>query len=355
MSKQIQGGGVDRAMHDLGLSRTQIIDFSASINPLGVPTQVRSALNAAVERISDYPEIDASSLQQALANFHQLPAENLLPGSGSTELIYLLPRVFQPRKALLVKPCFAEYAPALSRSGCQIDNLSLKSSEDFEFSVDRILSAVDASTDLVLLANPGNPTGVGIDPQRLLTLADQLGRCRLVVDEAFADFCPERSLLKAVPQRPNLLILRSLTKFYAIPGLRAGFLAGPAADVAQLAAAREPWALSNLAIAAGKACLTASDYQAQTLQLIPQLRNELQVGLEQLGLKVFPAEANYLLCRLPTSALPAGQLVSSLRAYGILIRACTDFLPLDDRFFRVAVMSSAENRILLARLGSLLG
>ena len=350
MNKPIHGGGVDRAMCDLGMSRDRIADFSASINPLGVPPQVRRALVAAVERIGDYPEIDAESLRQDLAAFHHLPAENLLPGSGSTELIYLLPRVFRPRTTLLVKPCFGEYAPALTRTGSQINSLSLSSTENFEFSVDHILSSVDGSTDLVLLANPGNPTGIGIEPRQLIELAEKLGQCRLLVDEAFADFCPERSLLAAVPRLSNLLVLRSLTKFYAIPGLRAGYLAGPAGDIAQLAAAREPWSISNLAIAAAKACLTADDYQAETLRLIPQLREELAAGLAGLGLKVFPGEANYLLCRLPETAPRAERVAELLRHYGILIRNCADFLPLDSRFLRVAVLGKATNDRLLREL-----
>jgi threonine-phosphate decarboxylase len=350
MSKPIHGGGVDRAMADLGRSRDEIADFSASINPLGVPPQVRSALNEAVARIGDYPEIDAESLRQDLAAFHHLPAENLLPGSGSTELIYLLPRVFRPRTTLLVKPCFGEYAPALTRSGSQINSLSLSVDDSFKFSVDRILSAVDASTDLVLLANPGNPSGVGIEPRQLIRLAEKLGPCRLLVDEAFADFCPERSLLAMVPRSANLLILRSLTKFYAIPGLRAGYLAGPAADISQLLAAREPWSISNLAIAAARACLTAADYQAETLRLIPQLREELAAGLAGLGLKVFPGEANYLLCRLPEMAPPVERVAELLRQHGILIRNCADFLPLDSRFLRVAVLGKVTNDRLLREL-----
>lgn len=350
MSKPVHGGGVERAMRDLALAREQITDFSASINPLGAPPQVRRALLDAVTRIGDYPEIDAESLRQELAAFHQLPVANLLPGSGSTELIYLLPRVFQPRKVLLIQPCFGEYAPALTRCGTQINSLSLSATDKFSFSVEKILSAVDTATDLVLLANPGNPTGIGIAPEMLLELAAQLGDCRLLVDEAFADFCPERSLLAAVPRLSNLLILRSLTKFYAIPGLRAGYLAGSADDIARLAAAREPWVLSNLAIAAAKACLTANDFQAQTLRLIPQLREELAVGLAGLGMKIFPGEANYLLCQLPENAPAAEQLAALLRPSGILIRTCADFLPLDNRFLRVAVLRREDNRRLLEQL-----
>lgn len=354
MSKPIHGGGVDQAMVELGLPRSAIFDFSASINPLGTPLKVQQALTAAIDRIGDYPEIEAASLRTELARFHTLPEDCLLPGSGSTELIYLLPRVFRPRRALLVQPCFSEYAPALQQAGCLIDTVALSPDNDFAFSVEQIWAAVQEETDLVLLANPGNPSGVGIDPQQLLALAKKLGARRLLVDEAFIDFCPERSVLPQVPQVSNLLVLRSLTKFYAIAGLRAGYLAGPATDIEQLAAVKEPWTMSNLAIAAAKACLREEDFRQQTLQLIPQLRSELRRGLAALGIKVFAGEANYLLCRLPAATANALTLTNHLRRTGLLVRSCADFAPLDPSFFRVAVMGEKANRTLLHGLAAIL-
>lgn len=354
MSKPLHGGAVDRLMAELGLRREQIIDFSASINPLGVPEPVWQALQQALPRITDYPELEAESLRRALADYHRLPPENLLPGSGSTELIYLLPRILRPRRALLVQPCFSEYAPALRQAGCSIETFSLQPEDGFSFSAERLLAALSDATDLVLLANPGNPSGVGIAPQQLLCLAEQLGERTLLIDEAFADFCPQRSLLPNVPALPNLFVLRSLTKFYAIPGLRAGYLAGPATGIARLAQCREPWTLSTLAIAAAGACLAADDYRARTMGLIPQLRQQLRDGLETLGLQVFSGEANYLLCRLPDGAPRAGQLAAELRHQGLLLRNCADFAPLDNRYLRLAVMGEAANRRLLGSLQRLL-
>jgi len=350
MNTPIHGGGVDRAMRELEMTRGQICDFSASINPLGVPPQVQQALQEALGRISDYPELDAASLRSDLAHFHQLPEACLLPGSGSTELIYLFPRVFRPRRALLIQPCFSEYAPALRQVGCRIDHLCLQPEDNFVFSVDAVLAALQPDTDLVMLANPGNPSGIGIDPQHLLELAGKLADCRLLVDEAFVDFCSERSVLAQIPTHTNLLVLRSLTKFYAIPGLRVGYLAGSAADVTRLAAAREPWTLSNLAIAAARACLTADDFSFRTLSLIAQLRTDFQNQLEQLGFQVFPGEANFLLCRLPENFSPATEMVKRLRTQGLLVRSCTDFSPLDERYLRLAVMGTEQNQRLLLAL-----
>jgi threonine-phosphate decarboxylase len=339
-------------MRELGLTREQICDFSASINPLGVPPEVEQALAESLCRISDYPEADAASLRTALAEYHGLSEALLLPGSGSTELIYLLPRVLRPRRALLLRPCFGEYAPALQQAGCQLDYCDLAPDDDFTFAPEAILAARHAETDLVVLANPGNPSGIALPPAQLLELADQLGDCRLLVDEAFVDFCPEHSLMPYLAGRNNLLLLRSLTKFYAIPGLRAGYLAAGPADIALLAAAREPWTLSCLAIAAARACLAAREFQHLTLQTIPQLRRDLQQGLEALGWQVYAGAANYLLCRLPDSWPAAPQLVTLLRPQGLLLRSCVDFPPLDESYLRIAVLNQSANHRLLNVLAS---
>jgi len=350
MKRPAHGGGVDRAAQELNLPREQILDFSASINPQGVPATVRLALDQALERIADYPQIDANSLRHALANHHDLPPECLLPGSGSTELIYLLPRALKPRRAVIVEPAFSEYAPALQQAGCVVDRFALDPADRFRFDSEALIDSLHPEVDLVWLANPGNPSGVGIDPDQLRCLAMKLGARRLIIDEAFVDFSPELSLIDAVLERDNLIILRSMTKFYAIPGLRVGYLAGPPKDVAVLAAGRLPWALSGLAIAAAEACLWDSEYRRRSLDELDCLRDQLETGLQPLAEEIYPSRANYLLLRLHASGPGSRDLCRRLRGKGILLRNCCDFYPLDDRYLRVAVRTADENRRLVDAL-----
>ena len=161
------GGGVSLAARELGLSPEEILDFSASINPLGIPPGVLAAARESLGAARHYPEIDGASLVDALAGFHGLPAAHLLAGSGSTELIYLLPRVLRPRRALLVTPSFSEYRRSLDQAGTAVDLFPLRPEEGFFLDPARLLRSVAADTDLVLLANPGNPSGVGIDPETI--------------------------------------------------------------------------------------------------------------------------------------------------------------------------------------------
>ena len=349
------GGDVARAARELGLAPEAVLDFSASINPLGMPEGALAAAREAIIRAVHYPEIDAATLGEALATHHGLDPSQLLPAAGSTELIYLLPRVLRPRRALLVRPAFSEYARSLELAGVPWDAFDLTPETNFQLDPRTLLAAVGPETDLVLLANPGNPSGRGIAPSLLEELARALReRALLVVDEAFVDFCPEHSLLDRVGFHHNLYLLRSLTKFYAIPGLRAGFLVGPPMGVQRLGAAREPWALSTPALAAATACLAATDYRRATGALVPQLRGELSSGLASIGLNVFLGDANYLLAHLPSPLPGAAETAGRLFRRGILIRPCGNFPPLNDRYLRLAVRPREEQQCLLAALAEVL-
>lgn len=351
MSRFQHGGGVHQLARESGLPLARILDFSASINPLGMPPAVLAAAQQAVAEAVHYPEIDAGHLRAALASFHRLPPECLLPASGSTELFYLGARVLRSRRALLVAPAFSEYERALALAGSTIEFFSLRPEENFQLDLSRLLQCVKPDTDLVLLANPGNPSGAGVAPAQIEALARALReQALLAVDEAFIDFCPAESVIERVLAHSNLYVFRSLTKFYAIPGLRAGFLAGPAPGIARLAAAQPPWPLSTPALAAAIACLGQEEFRAATLVTIPRLRQQLADGLTALGLTVFPGRANYLLARLQGAEQSAAGLAARLKLQGLLIRDCANFPPLDGRYLRLAVRSAEENQRLLAAL-----
>jgi threonine-phosphate decarboxylase len=351
ISQTGHGGAAIRLARELGLPLTEILDFSASINPLGVPVSALDAAHQALDDIVHYPEIDAASLVVALAGHHSLPTENLLAANGSTELIYLLPRILRARRALIVTPAFSEYEKAMMQVGVPVDSFALSADNNFRFDPEALLATIDDEVDLVVVANPGNPTAAGIDPDLLIYMADRLaGRAALVVDEAFVDFAPQLSLIAAVPKRENLYILRSMTKFYAIPGLRIGYLAGPEAAIRLMRQALPPWTINTPALQAAIACLQDSDYQQQTRTLIPQLRQDLADGLSSLGFTLFASVANYLLVQLPKGRLNAEVLTKRLTREGILIRDCTNFSALDDRYIRLAVRTADENRRLLTAL-----
>ncbi len=350
------GGRALALAAELGCPPAAILDFSASLNPLGPPPAALAAARRALAGCSHYPEEDAATLGAALAARHGLPAECVLAGAGATEFIFLVPQVLRPRRVLLVEPAFGEYRPALAQAGAAVDSYLLDPADDFRLDPAALAAALRPDTDLVWLANPLNPAGTGLPRDTLIELLDGLpATVTLVIDEAFADFAPELSLLDLVPGSRRLVVLRSLTKFYALAGLRIGWLAASAQTAARCAARREPWRLSTPALAAGLACVDAETYRRRTLRTIPRLRAALAAGLAALGLHVYPSAANYLLCRLPAGAPPAPVLAARLRPRGILVRPCTDFAGLDERHLRLAVRTADENARLIAVLGEIWG
>ena len=351
------GGNLRALANAAGLPEGRILDFSASINPLGLSPGVEAAITRAIPRLIHYPDPQASALQSALARYHGLSSDCVLVGNGSTELIYLLARALAPRRALILHPAFSEYEAALELSGCRIERVIL--AEEHGFLPRRsLLASKLADQELVILANPGNPTGLLIPAGDLLSLAaaSHEAGAVLVVDEAFIDFVEEASLKNALDRFPRLILLRSLTKFFALPGLRIGYALASSGLLGRLRPWKEPWSVNGLAEAAGAAAVQDRGYQENSRSLIPSWREALATGLQKFGaLRVFPGAANYLLVKLPGERWDAPALKRALLGEGIAIRDCSSFPGLGPRFFRVAVRRPEENQVLVVALEHFLG
>lgn len=345
----VHGGNIREAAAWLGIEPQQLLDFSANINPLGMPENLKRAICQNIDSLERYPDPAYPGLYQALAAHHQLPASWLLAGNGETEVIYTLVQTLAPRRAMLVAPGFAEYRRALQQVGCRIDMFMLTEAEGWQLT-DAILPALTAELDCLFLCTPNNPTGLMPDDDLLRAI---VVRCRalnitLVVDEAFLDFLPERhGLIPCLAENPHLWVLRSLTKFYAIPGLRLGYLLnGDPQAVLSLRERQMPWTINALAALAGEVILDDKAYQQATLQWLNTERPRLYQRLKQpAGITLWQGEANYLFLRCDVAGL---ELQRALLEQHVLIRSCANYPGLDARYFRVAVRSASENDRLVA-------
>lgn len=349
---QDHGGNRREAQEHFGVG--ELLDFSASINPLGYPPGLRRQLDGAWAQILHYPDRHCSEFRAAVAREFALPPETVAVGNGSAELIDLLLRALSPRRLLLSPPDFGLYA-SLAPPGCPLVDTARREAAGFAPDLARLGEMVRPG-DAVLLSNPGNPSGHAVPAAAWDDLLEQIARApaHLILDEAFADFCPQVSMLPAVPDHPRLVVLRSLTKFYGIPGLRLGFLAGTPELVHRVEGLQVPWSVGTLAQAAGVACLQAPGWAAATLEYVARRRGELSRGLAALpGLTPLPSAANYLLVRLDPPAPTARRLYDALGRQGILVRHCGSF-GLGERYLRVAVRTPAENARLLAALAAVL-
>lgn len=351
------GGNIFSIARAMGVSPEDIIDFSASINPLGLADGVREAVSAAFDRVLHYPDSDCADLREALARYHGVDAARIMVANGSTELIYLVPRLTGGGRGLVVAPAFSEYAKALSSAGMEVDYLVLDAENGFRFSLEEFERKLDAGIDIVFICNPGNPSGALVP---LPVIEAILDLCRVagalpVLDEAFMDFCEEGSGKYLVTEGGRGIVLRSMTKFFAVPGLRIGYAMASPDTVCRLESFRGPWSVNTPAQVAGVVSLGDSGYIRRTLQYIETERAFLTAGLAGVGnLLPLPSAANYLLVKT-AGADGAAELREKLVQRLILIRDCSNFKGLDGRFFRVAVRKREENARLVDALRELCG
>jgi threonine-phosphate decarboxylase len=347
------GGIIHLASRVTGIPVGDIIDFSASINPLGVPDSVARAITESIGSLVHYPEPFADQLALRLAAHLGVEAGTVLCGNGSTELIYLTARAFTPGKVLIPAPAFSEYERACRLvPGSVCTGFTLSADGNFDLDPDRFIHALQGC-DMAFLCNPNNPTGRLVSKDSVLAIAEAAARqsCYLVVDEAFIDFAPDQSVVRHVAGMSHMIVLRSLTKFYALSGLRIGYAVVPQALVGRMKDHKEPWSINALAQSAGMAAVDDRAYQDRTMQVIRQEKLFLEQELRRIGVGYLPSVPNYYLLRLPK----AQDAVAGLRKKGILVRDCSNFDGLDASYIRIAVRSRSENERLLKELSSWAG
>lgn len=373
MRQKAHGGNLTWAAALAGCPPSAILDFSASISPLGPPNSAIAAITSQLGNLKHYPDPDYSELRLALSHFHQLPPEWILPGNGSAELLTLSGKEFSQLTATtLITPAFGDYYRSLAaydakvleypidlkRRGGEGEKERGGDREDNEkfllhFCTDAINNVSTPSRSGLLLNNPHNPTGKLFSVQEILPYLEQFAL--VVVDEAFMDFLPpdeEQSLIPVIQEYPNLVVLRSLTKFYSLPGLRLGYAIAHPDRLSKWQLWRDPWPVNTLAAAAAIAALGDKEFQSATWEWLPPARNQLFQGLANLpGLQPKDSAANFLLVESQQSVSQLQEQL--LKEYQIYIRDCLSFKELGDRYFRVAVRSESDNQRLLTALKAL--
>jgi threonine-phosphate decarboxylase len=332
-----------------------LCDFSASINPLGYPDGLTRALEEHWGEVLHYPDRHCRALVAAIRKRYGLSGGEILCGNGSAELLDLVIRSLAVKRLLLCPPDFGLYERCAPES-VEIVRIPRDEETGFGINPEKLLKAVRPG-DLVLFSNPGNPSGAVLAREEVLALARGINRAGavLAVDEAFADFCPRCSVLDLPCDESGLVVLRSLTKFYAIPGIRAGFLSAGCELFKRISALQLPWSVSVPAQVLATHCLSDDNWAARSRDYLLRSREKLVAGLKSIpGITPLPSEVNYLLVRLDPPAPNADELFRKLRKEGTLVRHCGSF-GLGSRYIRVAVRTVGENADLVRHLQKITG
>jgi len=392
------GGNLAWAAAQANCSIEEILDFSASINPLGPPRSAIAALTENLSQLHAYPDPSYRSLCQSLAQFHGLDPDWILPGNGAAELLTWAARdlVAAAEPTWVLAPGFRDYGRALAAFGgtgrslllpvCadRADPLAANRDHPAADGCDQRPSAPYSSKPSspspsnpppwttpqqplplppepgpFLVNTPHNPTGLLLDCQPLRSWLET--GALVVVDEAFLDFLPQGDRHSCIPwltQFPNLVVIRSLTKFYSLPGLRLGYAVGHPDRLRRWQQWRDPWSVNSLAAAVGTVVVQDRDFQTKTWAWLPPARDRLFQGLQSVpGLVPYPGAVNFLLVRFEAEARVARSVLDLqaklLRQHRILIRDCLSFPELGDRFFRVAVRTDSDNQRLITALNAI--
>ena len=332
MARPVHGGIRPAQLRALGLAPNDVLDFSASVSPLGPPERLWEALHRV--DLTAYPDPECLELREALAQRHFTDIDRILVGNGSTELIHLLARAYLSpplqnctNSVLILTPTYGEYAGAAALAGAETRLFQASREQGFAWDLGQAEKIIlDARPALIFLCNPNNPTGVylGVEDVSLLARAAGEAGSLLVLDEAYLNFVDERwDALPLLSQEigRNLVLLRSMTKDYALTGLRLGYCVASPGIIATLAGLQPDWSVNGLAQAAGMVVLEDVDYLPAARKAVNEAKALLTTELGSLGFNVLPSSANYLLVEVGDGA----EWRQRLMRKGIFVRDCASF------------------------------
>lgn len=337
------GGNVEEISRKYGINEEKIIDFSANINPVGISSEVKKAMIEALDKIERYPDITYYELKKAIGQYEKIDIKHIFLGNGAAEVIFNIVRGLKPQKALLPAPTFAEYEDALKSVECKVKHYKLK--EGFNLDLG-FIGEIKEDIDVVFICNPNNPTGVLTNRDYILDVLKKAKKYNttVVMDESFLDFVEEKeefSAIGLISEYENLIVVKSLTKFFAFPGIRVGY--GITANVNYINSINNisiPWAINTVAAAGAVAALKQKDYINKSIEYVKAEKEYLFNKLSEFrGLKVYKPSVNFIFFK----DIKGLNLKENLLKYGILIRSCDNYIGLDKGYYRVAVRTREEN------------
>lgn len=351
----VHGADINSAAELYGLEADKIIDFSSNINPFIVDSMDK-IVAAGVGSLQKYPDIKYRRLRKNISDYLGVDDSQVIPGNGATEIIYLLMRNLRGRLAI-INPTFSEYRKGAELAGLSVVDFVMDWKKDFKLDLDEIYRRKD-EFDSIFICNPNNPDGSVREIKKLLEFAEKEGKL-LIVDETFIEFADsekDRSLVNMVEKSKNLFIIRAVTKFFGIPGIRLGYGISANRELLQkMYDEKEPWTINSFADSASDFIFKEEEYIRKSKEYFSKERVCMINEINKIdGIKAFNSDANFILVRFENrNVLDVKE--NLLKRAGLLIRDASNFIGLDSSFARVAIKNHEQNTVLVDALRSVLG
>jgi len=349
MLESAHGGNIYQAAKYYNIGRYDFLDYSANINPLGLPQKLKDILIESIDSLVNYPDPECTDLKLEISKYLGVSENSIIIGNGASEVIFLIFDVLRIRKVLIPAPTFIEYAKAAQTYGAQVEYYQLKEENDFRLDVNHLIKRINDDVDAVFLCNPNNPTSRLISRNDLFELVRYASRRNIyvIIDEAFIELTPDsnsNSMVDYLKDYNNLFIVRAFTKLFAIPGLRLGYGVGDAKIISRMWERKLPWSVNSLACRIGSVLNEEKEYLDKTCNWIRIEKDWLYNELNKIDIfKVFEPQTNFILVKIIDDRLNASKLRQQMAQRGVLIRDASNFKFLDDRYFRVAVKDRESN------------
>ncbi|HKL98540.1 MAG TPA: histidinol-phosphate transaminase [Mobilitalea sp.] len=353
-SDHFHGSDLETIEKIYGIKKEDIVSFSANVNPLGISPKLKTTLSERVDSIMSYPDREYTSLRKCIANYVKADIADIIVGNGSTELISLFIQIKHPKKVLIVGPTYSEYEREVTLDGGSTLYYRLEEEKDFKLDLTTLEQQLTPDIELLVICNPNNPTSSTItrsDMRKILDISKQKGTF-VMVDETYVEFAEDLQKITSVPLTGyynNLIILRGISKFYAAPGLRLGYaICGNADLLKEINQRKNPWTINSLAAIAGEIMFTDEDYIKKTRLLIAEERTRIcSILSSNKNLKYFAPSANFVLVKILGEEVTSMDLFEAAIKKGLMIRDCSTFPFLNNKFIRFCFMTPELNDKLL--------
>lgn len=339
---------------ELGINKKDIKDFSSNINPFGASKKAKEAILENIDMVSIYPDPKYKKLKESISTYCSCKEENIIVGSGATELISSFISLINPKHALLLSPSYSEYESELNKIGCKIEKFFAKEKEDFKIDYKKLLNYINSSKfDLVIICNPNNPTGFAFSKEEIANLLENSSSF-FMIDETYVEFT-EPNIYSSTPlidEFKNIFVIRGTSKFFSTPGIRLGYgLISNCNIKKSMLEKLDLWNINIFATTMGEIMFKDSSYISSNTSLLKKERDYVFKELNSIeDLKVYRSYSNFILCKIKSKKLTATTLYNKLLKKGLIIRNCSSFEGLDEYFFRICLLKHEDNELLIENL-----